>query len=191
MPSLDDVNRRRVERFKLRISDALEHDDLAAFADIVDSVAAERGLPLRDVAAALARLAQGDRPLFLEDLPVPSWPVPPTPRPTASGPPRRAPRPEGPEPGMETYRVEIGRRHGVAAGHIVGAIANEGGIESRYIGRITIHHDHSTVDLPAGMPDQVLRKLRAARVYGQYLNIALEATHRPRVRKGRVNPRQK
>jgi ATP-dependent RNA helicase DeaD len=73
---------------------------------------------------------------------------------------------------METYRVEVGRGHGVGAGHIVGAIANEGGIESRYIGRITIHHDHSTVDLPSGMPEHILHKLCEARVYGQVLNLS-------------------
>jgi ATP-dependent RNA helicase DeaD len=179
LPSLDDVNARRIERFKQRIADALGRDDLAPFRAIVDEFANARGVPPLDVAAALARLAQGDRPLLLDDLPVAAWPVPPTPRSRAAAEPRRPARPDGPEPGMVTYRVEVGRGHGVAAGHIVGAIANEGGIESRYIGRITIHHDHSTVDLPEGMPDHILHRLRGARVYGEVLNISREAEVHP------------
>jgi ATP-dependent RNA helicase DeaD len=188
LPTLADVNARRIERFKLRMSDALSHDDLPAFRSIVEDFARERDLPLLEVAAALARLAQGDRPLFLDDLPVASWPGPPSPHSHQAVKSRRPPRPDGPEPGMETYRVQIGRSHGIGAGHIVGAIANEGGIESRYIGRITIHHDSSTVDLPTGMPDHVLHKLRAARVYGQFLNIERETSDRPPKRPRRPGP---
>ena len=50
------------------------------------------------------------------------------------------------------YRLEVGHQHGATPQNIVGAIANEAGIESRYIGRIEIHDDYSTVDLPDGMP---------------------------------------
>jgi hypothetical protein len=63
----------------------------------------------------------------------------------------RKPREEA-EFGMETYRIDVGHAHGVKPANIVGAIANEAGLEARYIGRIDIHDDYSTVDLPEGMP---------------------------------------
>lgn len=73
---------------------------------------------------------------------------------------------------METYRLEVGHVHAVKPGNIVGAIANEAGLDSSRIGRIEIHDDFSTVDLPAGMPDDIFQLLRRVRVGGQQLRIS-------------------
>ena len=73
---------------------------------------------------------------------------------------------------METYRIEVGRVHGVQPGNIVGAIANEAGIDGKHIGRVVIRDDHSFVDLPAGIPKELLSELRKARVAGQKLEIS-------------------
>ena len=88
----------------------------------------------------------------------------------------RAPRREmpprsAPEFGMETYRIEVGHMHGVKPANIVGAIANEAGLESRYIGRIDIHDGHSVLDLPADMPGDVLQHLKKVWVSGQQLQM--------------------
>src|SRR5690606_16750040 len=94
-------------------------------------------------------------------------------RPARDGaPPAReqAPR-NAPEPGMETYRIEVGHMHGVKPGNIVGAIANEADLESRFIGRIDIHEDHSILDLPEGMPPDTMRHLQNVRVAGQALRL--------------------
>lgn len=56
-------------------------------------------------------------------------------------------------------------------GDIVGAIANEAGIESNYIGRIQLFDGHSTVDLPAGMPKEVFEHLKKVRIRNQALDI--------------------
>lgn len=74
---------------------------------------------------------------------------------------------------METYRIEVGHRHNVKPGNIVGAIANEAGIESQHIGRIDIEDDYSLVDLPEGMPKQILRKLQKTWVAGQQLKMVV------------------
>src|SRR5690606_36731083 len=85
----------------------------------------------------------------------------------------RAPKPprEAPQPGMETYRVEVGHVHGVKPGNIVGAIANEAGLEAGHIGRIHIHEDHSILDLPADMPPDIMNHLQKAWVVAQQLRI--------------------
>ncbi|MBM0103863.1 DbpA RNA binding domain-containing protein [Steroidobacter sp. S1-65] len=62
--------------------------------------------------------------------------------------------------------------HGVKPGNIVGAIANEVGLEGRHIGRVVIRDDHSFVDLPSGMPKDVFRTLQKVRVAGQPLQIS-------------------
>ncbi len=77
-----------------------------------------------------------------------------------------------PPAGMEGFRLEVGHRHGVMPGNIVGAIANEAGIDSRDIGRIQIHDDYSTVDLPLGMPNDMLSHLKRIWVGGQQLQIS-------------------
>ncbi|MBS0213823.1 MAG: DEAD/DEAH box helicase [Proteobacteria bacterium] len=110
---------------------------------------------------------------------------------------KRRPRDE-PEAGMETFRIEVGHVHGVQPGNIVGAIANEADLESRYIGRIDIRDAYSLVDLPVGMPRQLLEHLKRVRVAGQMLRIRRESApavehergfvNGPRPRSARVNP---
>jgi len=81
---------------------------------------------------------------------------------------------------MVHYRIEVGRRDGVTPREIVGAIANEAGLDGRHIGRINIQDDHCTLDLPDGMPRVIQRHLRKVRVCGRPLNLALvEGGDRP------------
>ena len=86
---------------------------------------------------------------------------------------------------FETFRIEVGHVHGVKPGNIVGAIANEAGLEGRHIGHVDIHEDHSFVDLPEGMPKEIFRSLKKVRVAGRELQIALarkssgHAGHKP------------
>ena len=86
-------------------------------------------------------------------------------------PPARRESPRAPDIGMETFRIEVGHAHGVQPGNIVGAIANEADLESRYIGRIDIRDDFSLVDLPEGMPREILEHLKKVRVAGQPLRM--------------------
>jgi ATP-dependent RNA helicase DeaD len=73
---------------------------------------------------------------------------------------------------FETFRLEVGHAHGVKPGNIVGAIANEAGLEGRHIGHVDIRDDHSFVDLPEGMPRDIFRNLKKVRVVGQELRIS-------------------
>ena len=79
---------------------------------------------------------------------------------------------------FETFRIEVGHVHGVKPGNIVGAIANEAGLEGRHIGNVDIREDHSFVDLPEGMPKEIFRSLKKVRVVGRELQIAY-ANHKP------------
>jgi len=85
----------------------------------------------------------------------------------------RGERPMGPpEEHMERFRVEVGWRDRIKPGNIVGAIANEAGLNGRSIGRIQIFDTHSTVDLPKGMPEDVFQGLRQLRVMNKSLQIS-------------------
>lgn len=113
----------------------------------------------------------------------------PRPSRAAASSPRRsrgAPTDTTPDDTVETYRIEVGQVHGVKPNNIVGAIANEVGLEGRRIGRVVIREDHSFVDLPTGMPKEVFRQLQKVRVAGQPLQISRALkTHVEKLRRER------
>ena len=67
---------------------------------------------------------------------------------------------------MTTYRIAVGKRHKVEPRQIVGAIANEGGLQRGDFGAIRIHPAFSLVDLPADLSPEVLRRLDQTRISG-------------------------
>lgn len=192
LPTTDDVNRQRIARFKQKIKDAVEqNDDLDFYANLVEEVLEENEeMDPRTTMAALARMTQGEQPLLIsskrefqeEGFRDKGRERPDRGRNRFDRDDRRGgkfdrggrkPRPQrSSEPGMERFRVEVGHEHGVSPSSIVGAIANEAGLEGRYIGKIEIYDDFSTVDLPEGMPKDVFRSLREARVCNQKMRIA-------------------
>ena len=103
---------------------------------------------------------------------------------------REAPRKKrGPNSiAFETFRIEVGHVHGVKPGNIVGAIANEAGLEGRHIGQVDIHEDHSFVDLPEGMPKEIFRSLKKVVVLGQELHITYASGKSGDGGKGRGRP---
>ena len=82
----------------------------------------------------------------------------------------------------------MGRNQGVLPKEIVGAIANEGGIEGKYIGQINLFDDYSTVELPSDLSNEVLQILRRARVRQQPLNIRLASPEEASRERGRAGP---
>ncbi len=184
LPSVEDVNVTRLTRFDDAITGALaQADRIARFRDIIGHYVEHHDVPEADVAAALAVVAQGETPLLLspEDARFQ--------RPERERPPRddrrddgwdRADRPqrnERPErrsrssKPMAAYRIEIGRRQRVEPRQIVGALANEGGLNRDDFGAIKIQPDFSIVELPADLPGDVLNKLRDTRISGKLIEI--------------------
>jgi ATP-dependent RNA helicase DeaD len=222
LPSVETVNDQRVSKFLGRITDALGKPGLDVFRGLIERYQSENNVPAVEIAAALALELQGEAPLLLKDAPRENRPSPETrsgrpdrksdrpdrrpralrdtdPRPPRSDKPPRERK--APEVGMETYRIEVGHAHGVKPSNIVGAIANEADLESRYIGRIDIHDEHSIIDLPEGMPREVLTHLKGVWVAGQKLRISRlnepspAAAHKPPARrppafKGKPKPKR-
>ena len=179
LPSVEDVNDQRVARFNDRIGAALAAGEGKAFLTLIERYESEHNVPAVEIAAALASLAQGKKPLLLD---VESGNREPREEPPKRREPEHRKEPEqhkhrerGARPAdadMETYRIEVGRDHGVQPGNIMGAIANEAGLDGKFIGRIVLRDDHSFVDLPAGIPKEIFRTLQKVRVAGQQLQIS-------------------
>jgi ATP-dependent RNA helicase DeaD len=184
LPSTEVINNKRISRFKQNISDTLAAEELGFFTQLIEQYQQEHNVTAVEIAAALAKLVQGETPLLIQNLPK-------KPRDARDEGFQRNDRPDrdersprdrerkpkrsfgaGSDIEMEVFRIEVGRNHGVKPGNIVGAIANETGIDGDHIARIKIEDDYSTVELPAGMPKELFQELKKIRVVGQQLNIS-------------------
>ncbi|MEO7497553.1 MAG: DEAD/DEAH box helicase [Massilia sp.] len=199
LPTVKAVNDVRIAKFKDQITEAIGAGGLDVFRSLIEEYEREQNVPAVEIAAALAKLARGDIPLLLEKpnrdaKSAPSWQEDKPARAPRSDAPFRPDRGDAPafkkdrvarpaEAGMGTFRIEVGHAHGVKPGNIVGAIANEANIESKYIGRIEIYDDYSTLDLPADMPPDLIDHLKTVWVAGQQLNITRDG-EAPAAKKG-------
>ena len=252
LPTVDAVNSLRIAKFKQRVIETVSLAEAKALRPVLEQLEAETGLPLIDIAAAIATMAQGTTPLLLGAkgdrsgeasgaLPSRSAGPPeeraerprsferppvaeraraaershvaerPTERPSpeparpieraseaessAAEESPRKPRPKAGGSLMETFRIEVGSIHGIKPSNVVGAIANEAGIEGVHIGRVDIREDHSFVDLPEGMPKQIFKLLQKVLVAGRELRISKVSEKSPKPPKAstgtiRAIPRQ-
>ncbi|AIR59611.1 DEAD/DEAH box helicase [Cedecea neteri] len=200
LPNADLLGERRLAKFAAKVQQQLESSDLDLYRGLLAKIqpSAEEELDIETLAAALLKMAQGERPLILP----PDAPM----RPRREFKERddrferrgdrndRGPRGDRPERGgedrprrerrdagdMELYRIEVGRDDGVEVRHIVGAIANEGDISSRYIGNIKLFGTHSTIELPKGMPGEVLQHFTRTRILNKPMNMQLLGDAQPR-----------
>jgi ATP-dependent RNA helicase DeaD len=228
LPSVAAINDRRIAKFNDRLGEALQQDGIAPFRELIEAYEREHDVPAIEIAAALARRAQGEEPLLLapnEPPHVPAFAERPHPsRPTRAPrgedrvhlprhgeAPPRAPRRErsaeesvreqapSPKPrqrveatALRRYRVDVGHAHGVKPGNLVGAIANEGGLDNTQIGRIDIRERFSLIELPADLGPKVLKAIGNAKVAHRPLRIApadaIESESRPE--RGQAPPRR-
>ncbi|MDV5353868.1 DEAD/DEAH family ATP-dependent RNA helicase [Kosakonia sp. SMBL-WEM22] len=202
LPNAELLGKRRLEKFAAKVQQQLESSDLDQYRALLAKIqpSAEEEMDIETLAAALLKMAQGERPLILP----PDAPMRPKrefrerddrferrgdrndrgPRSDRGGEdrPRRERRDVG---DMELYRIEVGRDDGVEVRHIVGAIANEGDISSRYIGNIKLFGSHSTIELPKGMPGEVLQHFTRTRILNKPMNMQLLGDAQPRERSER------
>ncbi len=196
LPSTELINDQRMAKFKQRITDTLASEELGLFYQMIEQYQQEHNVPVLEIAAALGMLLQGETPLMLqakshhfkEDG---SWQSDKTKPRKGRGGDRgkergrmrdkvrgkdqdRTSKKELPlEEGMERFRIEVGHNHDVKPNNIVGAVANEAGLDSQHIGRINIYDDFSVIDLPEGMPKDVFNDLKKVWVAGKQLHISL------------------
>ena len=201
LPSTADINDKRIERFKDRITEALGTNNLEFYSQIIDQYRMDSNVPSLEIAAALAKLLQGDTPLLLKNIKEKPFERAERQRPDRNE--RRGERRSdrggrqrnkisSEETRMETYKILVGSSHGVKPGNIVGAIANEVDIDSKHIGHIEIFDEYSTVDLPKDMPIDIFRKLQKVIVSGKRMNISKFSDEKyPKRQRSSKTPRKK
>jgi len=191
LPTPEAITGHRLAQFKQQVGEVFNGQDLGFFQELIVEIEREQEMSAHDIAAALTYLAQRDRPFQFEDA------IPKDAEKERERPPGRSTREGRANRGERFsrdfrdgdrvgYRSDVGREHGATPQNIMGAIANEAGIEGRYIGRIEIHDDYSTVDLPDGMPPEIFQHLKRVRVRQHVLNIRrLDGVEPERKRPGR------
>lgn len=177
LPKVELLCQRRLEQFAKKVQQQLESRDLDEYSALLDKLYSTDDLDIKTLAAALLKMAQGERPLIIkpdvikrqsrdllfqddrrrED--------------NRNGRTRRDRRDINKD--AELYRIEVGRNDGVEVRHIVGAIANEGNINSRNIGNIKLFSSYSTIELPKGMSKDLLQTFNRTRILNKPINMKL------------------
>jgi ATP-dependent RNA helicase DeaD len=190
LPTVAAVNDVRIAKFKQQISDTLAGGELAEFRKLIEDYEREKNVPAIEIATALAKMARGDVPLLMEppkfeakkraferdvQAATDKFAKPARfergERPERPAFPKKVREARTPDEGKSTFRIEVGYDHGVKPGNIVGAIANEAGLDAKHIGRIEIFEDHTLLDLPDGMPPEIMQHLKGVWCAGQQLRI--------------------
>ena len=178
VPGNTAINQGRLDRLRKRLSDAAQSersdaDEAALLQELMQRVATELELSPEQLAMAALNLAISPDPLLRkgDDDWIQNTRRNDRDRPSGERRERRDRPARAPEENMQRYRVEVGHRDRVKPGNLVGAIAGETGLQGRMIGRIQIFDNHSLVDLPKGMPEDVFNNLRRLRVMNRELQI--------------------
>ncbi|HPQ94797.1 MAG: DEAD/DEAH box helicase [Thiothrix sp.] len=197
LPTRSEIAGHRINQFKQTVMDALASDDLDFFRGLVLEMAEEQGQDMVALAASMAWLLQRDQPLQPEMDDEPDLSERGSRRERGDRGERggrnerggrgrhnermvdEASREPPVDMDMCTYRIEVGRAHEVEPKHIVGAIANEIGLDSEYIQAINIHDDFTLLDLPDGMPKDVMQHLKNVWVKGRKLMISVDRGRPP------------
>ena len=190
LPTVDEVNESRKLKFMDSITESLESKDQEIFKSMVREYSSANNVPMDDIAAALAAQANAADEFLMKEPPRDKrdrrdrdkWNRDDRrDRGDRGGRRERFGRDDRGERGgrgrrndsenFDTYRLDVGKRQHVRPGAIVGAIANEGGLNSRDFGRITIGGDFTLVELPKNLDHSVLDRLSDTRISGQLINI--------------------
>ncbi len=172
LPSVEDVNAQRVEKFRDSITEALGGPGFDTFRRLVQAYEHDNDVPMADIAAALAVLSRDGADFLMTE--------PPEPKRERKDREERARAPRPRRDDLVTYRLAVGKRHRVGPGSIVGALANEGGLHRSDFGHITIKSDHSLVELPARMPKETLKKLAKTRISGVLIDLKPDRARKSR-----------
>lgn len=195
LPTHEQINNRRIQRFKQQITEALiNQDHLEFYRDIVDSYRMEHDTPLIELAAALASLSQGDAllPHKVSEEKKGRKSHRETSDRTSAQPtqPHKEKRRESnpPAPGYQRYRIAVGSSHQVDREQVISTIADIAGLFHEDVGTVTIHPEHSLIDLPEGMPRDIFRNLKKSWIRGQRLQmerINAKPTRKPHGSRGK------
>ena len=184
VPGNTAINQGRLDRLRKRLSEAsnvvaANSEENALIQELMQRVATELELTPEQIALAALKLAIGPNGLLRKG--DDDW-IQNTQRldrdrgDRGERRERRTDRPaRAPEENMQRYRVAVGHRDRVKPGNLVGAIAGETGLQGRSIGRIQIFDNHSLVDLPKGMPEDIFNSLRSLRVMNRELQITQDS----------------
>ena len=159
VPTVADLQARRLEATRVAVREAVVAGGAEGFREIVQSLAQE--FDVLDVAAAAVKLAHeaGTR----------TEAPPRAPSPAAAARTPEIPAPAGP---FARIYVSIGQAAGAQARDLVGAITGEAKLDGSAIGAVQIEERYSLVDVREDRADEVLRALKGATIRGRPVTVS-------------------
>lgn len=176
LPTAEAINQLRMARLKQRLVNATGNTASNEFQKLIAELVSESGITASALAAAALSLMYEGKEFLMDEREFPAKQRRERAERTERGErkergDRKSKGASSPDEGMQRFWIGVGYNHGVKPGNIVGAIANEAGINSGQIGRVSISEGFSTVDLPEKLTRNQLERLAKARVCGQQLDI--------------------
>ncbi|CAL4043360.1 DEAD/DEAH family ATP-dependent RNA helicase [Buchnera aphidicola] len=178
LPKAELLSQRRLEKFSKIVEQQLESKDLNDYRALLSKIQPEKKLDMENLAAALLKMAQGERPLIIKpDIQIRKHNILNAYENRQYNDVKinkvRRERRGDMVKDLDLYRIDVGRDDGVEVRHIVGAIANEGNISSRQIGNIKLFASYSMIELPYGMSQDLLKRLMRTRILNKNINLKL------------------
>ncbi|GAA3592500.1 DEAD/DEAH box helicase [Nonomuraea rosea] len=184
LPTVADLQARRMELTRSALEECLLQDDLGPFHVVVESLTDE--YDLMEVALAAVKLAHEASGATLDEEEIPEVAPRAMDRGTDGRGPDRRRGPDGerhtraPAGGMTRLFFSVGRSAGIRPQDLVGAIAGESSLSGRDIGAIDIADRFSLVEVPQESADEVIAALRQATIKGRRPTVRRERDTRGR-----------
>ncbi len=175
LPSVQEINDKRTIRFKDKIINASQNNDLTVFQKIIENIEAESNIPAIELAAGLAKLLQGNNPLFLQNKPIKDTK------------PNKDNKSTKSNKDMVRFRLAVGKKDGAKIANIIGCIANEADLNSKQIKNLSIEDNFSFVDLPKSISSSTITKLSNALVCNKRLDISKLSQNQKTKNKNKTN----
>ncbi|VFP86400.1 DEAD/DEAH family ATP-dependent RNA helicase [Candidatus Erwinia haradaeae] len=190
LPNTQILSQRRLANFSKKVKKQLDGGDLEEYRALLCKIQPIDAIDIEILAAALLKMAQGERPLIVPIDP-PQQRIRREYRDVNNN--RRNDRLERGSRTLEhtsrfrkensniqLYRIDLGRDNGIEVRHIVGAIVNEGNISSRDIGHIKLFSTYATIELPKDISHTILQNLVKTHILNKPINIKLIGDIQPR-----------
>jgi ATP-dependent RNA helicase DeaD len=164
VPTIADVIARRRETFKETLRETITQGGLEQYQIMAEDLGEE--FSPTDIAAAAFKMLLGEPLVETEDQLAEQEPELDEER-YVQPRQRRNGHDFGPERGMTRLFIDVGREDGIRPADIVGAIANEAGIDARAVGSIEIADRFSIVEVPDDSADDIIGALRSTTIRGR------------------------
>jgi ATP-dependent RNA helicase DeaD len=148
VPSNEEINSRFQEKFLNNVREALEKGNLEKYETLITKLMEEDYSPIK-IASALLKITMNDHSVEENSEEIPSTGV------------------------MTKLFVNVGKKHSVRVGDLVGAVTGETGLPGKVLGDIKMLKKHSYIEVESNQVNSVLNALNNCNIKGNKIKAEL------------------